>query len=389
MVPMPDASGSLLVTTAQRLRQRTDDLVERQLSALRTLRSYDRVPDDDLRRSCRRNVARVVAVLERRDQLPSEIEEDERASGQRRALQGIPSEDVVEAYRRVLSVLRDAFIEEAVAAGADPWAVLTGARQLWDLTDRFSSVLVSARQQVEIDAARRDERHRMAFLHRILTGGVDPAELVEGGAIHGILPDREYWVLRCRQRPDGVQRLIRQLESAGIGAGFRPLITMFDDDVVGISAIRPVPYDDAVIAVAGPVTLTGVPQAFAEATRVLNVAVRYRRTGVVDSSSLSVRAAVEQQGELGEQLFRRYITRLSGRSGSASAEILETVQSYLRERRSVAAVARALSIHENTVRYRLERYQTITGADLADTDALVEVWWALEYASIRPTGPGA
>ncbi|WP_157180391.1 PucR family transcriptional regulator [Protofrankia coriariae] len=386
---MPDASGSLLVTTAQRLRQRTDDLVERQLSALRTLRSYDRVPDDDLRRSCRRNVARVVAVLERRDQLPSEIEEDERASGQRRALQGIPSEDVVEAYRRVLSVLRDAFIEEAVAAGADPWAVLTGARQLWDLTDRFSSVLVSARQQVEIDAARRDERHRMAFLHRILTGGVDPAELVEGGAIHGILPDREYWVLRCRQRPDGVQRLIRQLESAGIGAGFRPLITMFDDDVVGISAIRPVPYDDAVIAVAGPVTLTGVPQAFAEATRVLNVAVRYRRTGVVDSSSLSVRAAVEQQGELGEQLFRRYITRLSGRSGSASAEILETVQSYLRERRSVAAVARALSIHENTVRYRLERYQTITGADLADTDALVEVWWALEYASIRPTGPGA
>ncbi|AEH10318.1 MULTISPECIES: PucR family transcriptional regulator [Protofrankia] len=386
---MPDASGSLLVTTAQRLRQRTDDLVERQLSALRTLRSYDRVPDDDLRRSCRRNVARVVAVLERRDQLPSEIEEDERASGQRRALQGIPSEDVVEAYRRVLSVLRDAFIEEAVAAGADPWAVLTGARQLWDLTDRFSSVLVSARQQVEIDAARRDERHRMAFLHRILTGGVDPAELVEGGAIHGILPDREYWVLRCRQRPDGVQRLIRQLESAGIGVGFRPLITMFDDDVVGISAIRPVPHDDAVIAVAGPVTLTGVPQAFAEATRVLNVAVRYRRTGVVDSSSLSVRAAVEQQGELGEQLFRRYITRLSGRSGSASAEILETVQTYLRERRSVAAVARALSIHENTVRYRLERYQTITGADLADTDALVEVWWALEYASIRPTGPGA
>ncbi|WP_250282832.1 PucR family transcriptional regulator [Frankia sp. CiP1_Cm_nod2] len=386
---MSDASGSLLVTTAQRLRQRTDDLVERQLDALRTLRSYDRVPDDDLRRSCRRNVARVVAVLERRDQLPPEIEEDERVSGQRRALQGIPSEDVVEAYRRVLSVLRDAFIEEAVAAGADPWAVLTGARRLWDLTDRFSSVLVSARQQVEIDAARRDERHRMAFLHRILTGGADPAELVEGGAVHGILPDREYWVLRCRQRPEGVQRLIRQLEPAGTGVGFRPLITMFDDDVVGISAIRPVPHDDAVIAVAGPVTLTGVPQAFAEATRVLNVAVRYRRTGVVDSSSLSVRAAVEQQAELGEQLFRRYVTRLSGRSGSASAEILETVRTYLRERRSVAAAARALSVHENTVRYRLERYQTITGADLADTDTLVEVWWALEYASIRPAAPDA
>ncbi len=384
---MSHVGDSLLVTTAQRLRRRTDDLVERQLCALRALRSYDRVPDDDLRRSCLRNVARVVAALEQRDRLPPEIEEDERASGQRRALQGIPSEDVVEAYRTVLSVLRDAFIEEATSAGANPWDVLTGTRRLWDLTDRFSNVLVSARQQVEIDAARRDERHRMAFLQRILIGGVDPAELVEGGAVHGVLPDREYWVLRCRQHPEGAQRLIRQLESAGTGVGFRPLITMFDDDVVGISVVRPGPIGEAVIAVAGPVTLTDVPQAFTEATRVLNVAVRYRRTGVVDISSLSVRVAVEQQAELGEQLFRRYITRLTSRSGTASTEILETVQTYLRERRSVAATARALSIHENTVRYRLERYQMITGADLADTDVLVEVWWALEYAGIRPGNP--
>src|SRR6266851_961090 len=214
------------------------ELVEAQLVQLRRFRSYDPVPEADLRRSCARNVARVVATLEQRDMLPADIEEDERASGQRRAVQGIPTDDVVKAYRAVISVLRDAFIEEASAAAADPWAVLAGTRILWDLTDRYSDVLVSARQQVDIDTARRDEQHRIAFLHRLL----------------------------------------RHLESRA--SSFRPLVAPFDNDVVAISTARPAPLEDAVIAVGGPARLGGIPHAFGEATRVLNVALRYRRAGV-------------------------------------------------------------------------------------------------------------
>jgi DNA-binding PucR family transcriptional regulator len=41
-------------------------------------------------------------------------------------------------------------------------------------------------------------------------------------------------------------------------------------------------------------------------------------------------------------------------------------------------------VHPNTIRYRLTRFRALTGADLSSTDTLVEVWWALEYASIRP-----
>ncbi|MFC4944184.1 PucR family transcriptional regulator [Pseudonocardia sp. GCM10023141] len=396
---MPPRSEHLLVAVASRLRHRTDDLVERQLAVLRRFPSYDRVPADDLRRSCRRNVARVVATLEQHDrepaqiELPAHIEEDERSSGQRRALQGVPSDDVVEAYRAVLSVLRDAFIDEAGAADADPRSVLAGTRRLWDLTDRYSNVLVSARQQVEIDAARRDERHRMAFLQRLLTGGVEHAELVEGGAVHGVLPDHEYWVLRGRQRSGDPQRLSRHLELSPT-IGTRPLVTLVDDDVAGISTARPAPLDGAVIAVAGPVALAGVATAFTEATRVLTVAVRYDRSGVVDSSSLSVRVAVEQQAELGEQLYRRYVSPFRD-AGAASEEVLQTIHTYLHQHRSVATTATLLSVHENTVRYRLERFRTVTGRDLSDTDVLVEVWWALEYATIRvprswsPTGPSA
>jgi DNA-binding PucR family transcriptional regulator len=40
-------------------------------------------------------------------------------------------------------------------------------------------------------------------------------------------------------------------------------------------------------------------------------------------------------------------------------------------------------VHENTVRYRLDRFRRLTGADLSDTDVLVEVWWALQRAESR------
>ncbi|WP_261566285.1 PucR family transcriptional regulator [Frankia gtarii] len=377
---MADAEA-LLAEVAARLTARTDELVERQLVALRAYPAYDRVPVDDLRRSCRRNVLRVAATLGQHALL-AEVEEDERASGQRRARQGVPSDTVVQAYRAVLAVLRNAFIEEATTSGADPRAVLAVATRLWDLTDQYAGVLVSARQQVEIDSARRDERHRIAFLHRLLVGGVDQAELVAGQSVHGVLTDGRYWVFRARELDghEDPQRLSRHLEHGNR----RSLVASVEDDIAGITVTRPVPLADAVIAVTGPVPLATVSSAFAEATRVLNVALRYRRTGVVDSSSLSVRVAVEQQGELGELLHRRYLARLVKR-GPAAAELIETVERWLHERRSVAATARALSVHENTVRYRLGRFAQLTDADLSDTDVLVEVWWALEYASIRPS----
>jgi DNA-binding PucR family transcriptional regulator len=36
-------------------------------------------------------------------------------------------------------------------------------------------------------------------------------------------------------------------------------------------------------------------------------------------------------------------------------------------------------MHVNSLRHRLERYREITGADLADTETVAEVWWALQY----------
>lgn len=371
-----------LAPVASRLVCRSDELVDTHLRRLRTVRDYDPVSDADLRRSLKRNVARAVATLERRDRLPPEIEEDERATGKRRALQGIPTESVVDAYRSHLSSLREAFIEEATTANLAPQAIITGIRRLWELADHYSTVLTIAHHEAELDDARRAERHRLAFLHRLLTGVLDPGELQQGGAVLGVLANTEYWVFRGRQHDGATDRLARHLDSAVRGSEMRPLVGPVDQDVAGVSTRRPAPLDGAVVAVAGPIAVAAIPSAFAEATRVLHAALRYQRSGIVDSSSLSVRIAVEQQHELGEILCRRYLKQLTDR-GAMGAEILGTVRTWIQRSRSVVATARALSLHENTVRYRISRFCELTGADMSDTDTLVEVWWALEYAGIQ------
>jgi DNA-binding PucR family transcriptional regulator len=43
-------------------------------------------------------------------------------------------------------------------------------------------------------------------------------------------------------------------------------------------------------------------------------------------------------------------------------------------------------MHVNSLRHRLERYREISGADLADTETVAEVWWALQYRRALETG---
>ncbi|MET0762847.1 MAG: GAF domain-containing protein [Thermoleophilaceae bacterium] len=65
-----------------------------------------------------------------------------------------------------------------------------------------------------------------------------------------------------------------------------------------------------------------------------------------------------------------------------NARLVDTLERYLAARCSVAASARALYIHPNTVRQRLERIQQITNLDLREED-LLSLELALKVARLR------
>ncbi|HEY3604549.1 MAG TPA: helix-turn-helix domain-containing protein [Sporichthyaceae bacterium] len=369
-------SRGSMAPVADDLVARMDELVSAQMRAVDAIASYERVPRDAMRSSGRRNVLRVVHTLRGDADLPPE-EASETESGTERALQGIPAEDVVGAYRVSMGVLREGFLDAAARLQVPAGDIVAATRELWALTDRYSAELVAACRRIDLDLARRQERAQLAFLHRMLTGALTPHEVLSGGPAHGLAPDHLYWVVRGRAAGERAQEVARRLESCAVGA-LRPLVGWIDGDVVAVTPGRPTDAaDGGVLAVAGPVPAAGFPQAFAEATRLLNVATRYGRTGLVDRGTLSVRIAVVEEPELSEALLTKYVDPVTD-IGSGAVSLLSTVRTYLACRRSFSDTAARLSVHANTVRYRLSRYLELTGADLEDTETLIEVWWALE-----------
>ncbi|HEU4666498.1 MAG TPA: PucR family transcriptional regulator ligand-binding domain-containing protein [Arthrobacter sp.] len=64
------------------------------------------------------------------------------------------------------------------------------------------------------------------------------------------------------------------------------------------------------------------------------------------------------------------------------SELMATLESYLNNNGSVAAVAEELTLHRNTVRYRLAQITELTGYDPAVTTDRVQLWLALAVARL-------
>jgi GAF domain-containing protein len=79
------------------------------------------------------------------------------------------------------------------------------------------------------------------------------------------------------------------------------------------------------------------------------------------------------------------IERLMEYDRRRRAQLVATLEQYLRDRRSIATTARALYIHPNTLRQRLDRIEKLSGLELADED-LLSLELAVKLVRLRSTG---
>jgi sugar diacid utilization regulator len=82
------------------------------------------------------------------------------------------------------------------------------------------------------------------------------------------------------------------------------------------------------------------------------------------------------------------VERLMDYDGRRRSQLVDTLEQYLRDRRSIATTARALFIHPNTLRQRLERIEKLSGLELADED-LLSLELAVKLVRLRSTARGA
>jgi hypothetical protein len=198
-------------------------------------------------------------------------------------------------------------------------------------------------------------------------------------------PDQDYRPIRAHPtRTMPMEAIERFLGLAFDSSRPRGMVALVDGDVAGFIDHFPRGKSRTAIGIGPPVRLDGLEPSFRRATRAMATAAAFGMTGVYDLGGLGLLPAVLADNDVADEVTRRYIAPLT--TGEGMRPILETVQRYLELGMRADATAQHMSVHHNTVRYRVRRYEELTGVDLRDPNCALEAWWALQRSRLEHNG---
>ncbi len=128
--------------------------------------------------------------------------------------------------------------------------------------------------------------------------------------------------------------------------------------------------------------------AFLEAQRALDLMVRFgKREQVINYERLGVyRLLAQVEDRAGLEAFAgRVLGPLSAYDKARGTPLLKTLEVYLQRHGNLRQSARDLHIHLNTLHYRLRRIGEVTGMDLKDADARLDLLLALRVRALADT----
>jgi len=367
------AEPSALV--ADELLRDLDGLVDRLHRAVEAIPGYAAF-DWDWLHAFYAFAAPIVIDLAFRKQEPAGQEQfEQQAPAIRRRIEaGLPLAEAIRTSEVVFAQTWVAAVEAAARIGVPFDALVAPAALLMQYAAAAARNTVTIYAEVEQQAARADERRRAQFVLDALHGRLDPERIASGAHSFGLPPVAEWHPFRATANA----------EHAAMAS--RSVIAELDGAIVGIA-----PHDrielpaGAVLALGGPAPLTDLAPSFAVASRVFHAAHRFGLEGVITLLDVRLRTAIADDDVVGRALVDRYLAPLA-RHGSRATPLVETMAAYLANGLRNETTARVLNIHHNTLRYRLERFAHLTGADIHDFATLAEIWWALEYAGIATAG---
>jgi GAF domain-containing protein len=237
------------------------------------------------------------------------------------------------------NIVKDLF--EALAAGATAFAVAKAAEVRCDLTNPF--LIVSAEPAGDREPVSVEWRQAAEALGRGLAAQHPRAAIEAGpGPVRAAVPLGAGEAGRVDELLRGYEELGREC-GAAIGVS----------QVHGVAAEATRGYREALDA-------TTIGRAL------------LREGGAIAYSQLGAyRYLVQIPAEdAPTDRMRAVVDALIEYDGRRRSALLDTLERYLAERRSVIESARALFIHPNTLRQRLARIEELTGVDLDNADLL-------------------
>lgn len=294
--------------------------------------------------------------------------------GESRALQGVSIEELLRGWRLGTQAMVDEMLDSARETGVDEGLVLELTRGVLAAADLAVVAAALGHRQAELRSDRQEQRRRVDLVRGTLLGTLGPAEMVAGVRAYGLDPDREYRAIRAVATPEVPADQLEQRLGLSPGAT-RGLTALVDGDLCGFLDSPPSERAEVSVGVGPTASLDALASSFQHASRAASTAAAFGLAGVYDLPRLGLLPAVLTDDDVGEEMVRRYVTPAS--AGSGGEDLLRTVRSYLAHDMRVDRTAEALFVHQNTVRYRLNRYQEVTGANLRNPHDVLEVWWGL------------
>ena len=370
---------------ADELERASDDLIDRITAALRDeIPSFRPIASSALREFVSLHVRRGLEAS-RGDATPSEADLEEAAViGREAARFGIPADELLQSMRVGVRIFWLECVELGARRKLDPATLIAAAELIWGWADAVGLAAVGGHRGTAIEEAVYLERRRCSFLLGVLQGSITGSDLRTGADLYGLALDREYIPIRARsfgpaRSADKSERALRRAMPPAESFVLCPL----DEDLGGIIQHRPTIDDpDVLIGIGRPAPLPDLGPSYADAVRALEVAARFDLRGVVSLDDLALRSPVTSETALGERLQARYLQPLRDGS-SAGAELERTLRAYLEHGFRGEPTANSLHIHMNTLRKRLRRIEQLNGVSFRDPAQIAELWWALQYDSIR------
>lgn len=330
----------------------------------------------DVRESTRRHIRRGLEALAGLSAPGEEPQHVWRDTARRRARQGVPMEVVLGSYTFGTRVLWEALLERRGQPGIDDTDLLQAGQGVWHALEVQNAVFIRAYRQEEGRLARQDHLRRGQVIDGLLDGRAgDPLVVEDAREVLGVGPDQPLLCVVALGEGSALplRRLEERLEAAGAAShwhvhhGRAVGLVPLGDAPGGIAAVRAAIGAGATgpVGTARAGGLAGFATAHQLAVRVVEGLPRSGRD-VADVTERLPELLVAGSPEVSARLLETALGGLLALPEHSRVVLLTTLDALLRHDNSPKHAAEQLICHRNTVLYRREQLERLSGRSLAD-----------------------
>lgn len=360
----------------------TRQVAQRMVSLFRSeIDAYRRLPESVVRGQIleisERNVALFFRTLAEERDLAEEELVPFRESARHRASEGLPLEDLLHAYRLGGRLGWEALVD--AASTEEQAALLPSVARLMEYVDRVSDAVTETYHDERRHLMSEEERRLYDLFQQLIAGAPLDPPLRELAATHGIEITDVY-------RPFGLAlpgAAAHAHAQAAADMRRRNVLALNEGNrIVGVIASGEEPDgfggERSLVAVGEPTPRGELVAALDDTRLLLDLGIRRGRTGRLRAEDFIPELLLARSPALAALVVRRVLGPLEDYAERRSADLLETLETFVEWELDRRRAAEQLHVHPNTLDYRLKRVEELTGLRPAAPEDLLLITLALK-----------